>query len=479
MDNEHTFEHERSVAIMEEELAVVAGVRNAADGRLVESTARILTEELWKGAGIHTPIQWLMWQTGVSRATARRVLTVALRAEELPTVMGLLAEGRLSLDQAHAVARYTPAEYEKSVCNLALYATVPQIIRATRTYGFDLEAPNPSPRERRGVSYGHDDDGTWWARIRLAAEEGALVEAALRKERDRLHEEAREAAKRAAGSEGRPDTGTDAELRVERTTSADALVSLAMGALAGLLRDTDDATDDDSDTGPDTDNAADGPTTPDRSGTGSAAGRVTPRGIRPKVHIHLERPTGDYASGPWIAEMHGGLSLPDWLRRQLTCDSDISVVWNRDGVPLSTCSSVRTPPDRLRRLIERRDHYTCRVPGCDNRRWLHLHHIIHWEDGGATITSNLAALCPDHHRAHHRGLLDITGNADAPIDSPDALRFKNQFGVELRSGSSVRPPTLEDFPDVGPYRHPTGEHLIPDAVYFNRSGPAPTARAGS
>lgn len=453
MDTEHTFEHERSVAIMEEELAVVAGTRNAADGRLVESTARILAEELWKGAGLHTPIQWLMWQTGISRATARRVLTVAVRSDELPTVMGLLLQGRLSLDQAHAVARYTPAEYEESVCNLALCATVPQIIKATRTYGFDLEAPNPSPRERRGVAFGHDDDGTWWARVRLAAEEGAIVEAALLKERNRLHDEAREAAKEAARSEGRPDKGTDAELHVERTTSADALVSLAMGALAGLLRDSDDGTSDHA-----SDGSADDP-----------KNRRDRRSIRPKVHIHLEHPTGDHASGPWIAEMHGGLRLPDWLRRHLTCDSDISVVWNRDGVPLSTCAAVRTPPDRLRRLVERRDHYTCRVPGCDNRRWLQLHHIVHWEDDGPTISSNLAALCPDHHRAHHMGLLDIAGNADAPIDSPDALRFRNQFGVELRSGSSVGPPMLDDFSDVEPYRHPTGERLIPDAVHFNRS----------
>lgn len=452
---------------MEEELAAVAGVRNAADGRLVESTARVLAEDLWKGAGIHTPIQWLMWQTGVSRATARRVLTVALRSDELPTVMNLLGEGRLSLDQAHAVARYTPAEYEESVCNLALYATVPQIIKATRTYGFDLEAPDPSPRNRRGVSFGNADDGTWWARIRLAAEEGAVVEAALYKERDRLHEEAREAAKQAARSEGRPDTGTDAELGVERTTAADALVGLALGALTGSP-DADAEDGDDRDSGV-VDRDDNGGTTFNGPG-----GRSSPRGIRPKVHIHLEAPTGDHASGPWIGHMHGGLHLPDWLRRQLTCDSDVSVVWKRNGIPLSTCASMRTPPDRLRRLIEHRDHYTCRVPGCDNRRWLQLHHIIHWEDGGPTTSSNLAALCPAHHRAHHLGLLGIVGDADAPFGSEDALQFTNEFGLPIRPGATVTPPNPDDFPLVGPYRHPTGEKLIPDAVHFNRKEPVGT-----
>lgn len=443
MDTKHMFDQERELLPLEDELASLSGVRNAADGRLVEFTAKVLIDESWKGAGLHTPIHWLMWQTGVARGTARRILTIALRAAELPTVMALLGQGRLSLDQAHAVARYTPAEYEESVCNLALYATVSQIVTATRTYGFDLEARKPSKGERRGVLFGHDDDGTWWARIRLAAEEGAVVEEALRKTRNELHDQAREAAKQAARSEGRPDTGTDEELRVQPTSWADAFVGLAMNAAGQRTQSGDGAK-------PDSNSEA----------------RTYPS-IRPKVFLHLEAPTGDHASGPWVAEMHGGLALPNWLRRQLSCDSDVSVVWNRDGIPLSTCAGVRTPPERLRRLVERRDHYTCAAPGCDNRRWLQLHHIIHWEDGGPTITANLVALCPDHHRAHHRGLLGITGNADAPAGSPDALRFTNQYGVEIHATGSVRPPTLEDFPLVAPYRHPIGERLDRGAVHFN------------
>ncbi|MDQ6798093.1 MAG: HNH endonuclease, partial [Actinomycetota bacterium] len=49
-------------------------------------------------------------------------------------------------------------------------------------------------------------------------------------------------------------------------------------------------------------------------------------------------------------------------------------------------------PNRTRLAIEERDG-GCRVPGCDRTRWLHVHHVVHWEDGGATDTSNLMSLC--------------------------------------------------------------------------------------
>ncbi|MDA3032972.1 MAG: hypothetical protein O3B90_11700, partial [Actinomycetota bacterium] len=39
-------------------------------------------------------------------------------------------------------------------------------------------------------------------------------------------------------------------------------------------------------------------------------------------------------------------------------------------------------------------------------------------------TDNLLLVCGKHHRMHHRGRLDITGDADRP----DGLEFRNQHG---------------------------------------------------
>ncbi len=52
----------------EEELAGVAGVRNAAEARLVGLVVRAVAEGLWEGHRIHTPVQWLMWRAGVARS---------------------------------------------------------------------------------------------------------------------------------------------------------------------------------------------------------------------------------------------------------------------------------------------------------------------------------------------------------------------------------------------------------------------------
>jgi 5-methylcytosine-specific restriction endonuclease McrA len=43
----------------------------------------------------------------------------------------------------------------------------------------------------------------------------------------------------------------------------------------------------------------------------------------------------------------------------------------------------------------------CRFPGCDHRRFLHAHHIVHWSDGGATQIDNLVLLCSAHHSQVH------------------------------------------------------------------------------
>jgi hypothetical protein len=96
--------------------------------------------------------------------------------------------------------------------------------------------------------------------------------------------------------------------------------------------------------------------------------------------------------------------------------------------------------------------------------WLEVHHIIHWEDGGPTDVWNLVCLCPRHHRAHHRGELGITGDAN----TPGGLRFTDRYGEQLSGASRARPPTPDDVPDVAPCPGPTGERLDPTAITFTR-----------
>jgi hypothetical protein len=121
-------------------------------------------------------------------------------------------------------------------------------------------------------------------------------------------------------------------------------------------------------------------------------------------------------------------------------------------------------------VIEDRDR-GCRTPGCHRSRWLHIHHILHWEDGGPTDTANLIALCAHHHRAHHNNRLGITGNAD----QPDGIHFTDHNGRTLKPNAPPTPPrdpphqtaTQLGIPPAH-YHHPTGEPLQTWSITFTQ-----------
>ena len=79
----------------------------------------------------------------------------------------------------------------------------------------------------------------------------------------------------------------------------------------------------------------------------------------------------------------------------------------------------------------------CRVPGCTADRFVEVHHIIHWQDGGPTDTWNLLSLCGRHHRMHHQGLLGIEGNAD----EPDGIEFTDTRGSPIPHAHPPNPPS--------------------------------------
>ena len=142
------------------------------------------------------------------------------------------------------------------------------------------------------------------------------------------------------------------------------------------------------------------------------------------VHVDLEARVGALHLGPV-------LSVDD--RRYLTCDATCEVWFQRHGQVIGSGRETRQLNRRLRRALEHRDR-CCVVPGCGATRGLHAHHIQHWEDGGPTELWNLVLVCPYHHRAHHRGVITITGPAQHLVVTDSA-------GRPLTAGSLARPPT--------------------------------------
>jgi len=149
-----------------------------------------------------------------------------------------------------------------------------------------------------------------------------------------------------------------------------------------------------------------------------------------------------------------GHCLPAWLRELITCDATMAVTWTRHGVPIAQGSTADTIPAATRRHVIARDG-GCRVPGCGVTRRLDVHHVVHRVAGGTNDTWNLLAVCPHHHRVHHRGELGISGNAD----DPDGIVFTNAQGRPIRPNQLIRPPTGPPPPPTSHYQHPIGERL--------------------
>ncbi|MEZ5381984.1 MAG: DUF222 domain-containing protein [Microthrixaceae bacterium] len=454
----------------------LGGVLNATHGRMVLAVARVLETGWWLGPGILTIRQWLSIHWATSPAHANRVISVAKAAANYPAVIDALTEGAITIEAAHHICTRIAPEYQHTYAALARSMTLSQLRTCTRAIpatepssgsdtngnrnggehmngegdtesglgarppeedagqggatvpdpdavGDDQHGPSNdpvTPMLGNRVSFGIGDDGRWNLAANLTAEDGALIETALHDCRDQLFRRAED-----------PDESG-------RITWADALVEIARRSL-------------------------------DAADAASAHGQPTDRTL---IHYHLHY-------GRLFPE-HGDDPIPDAVRRQLLCDSSLRVIGIADGRPVDLGRKTRVVTPRLRRIIVDRDR-CCVVPGCGATRGLQIHHLRHWEDGGATDSDNLVALCGPHHRAHHHGLLHLHG------DPNTGLTFTNADGRAIEAQAPIPPPNttpggLADAarrggmaqPERGDFIGASGRRLDPACIYPHARDVPPT-----
>ena len=424
----------------------IVGVLNSHHAALVDRVVVLLADErLWAGEGMTSMSAWVAWRAGMSPAMARSVVAIAERVAELPASIEAFRRGELSLDEMAAIARNAPAWADVQSRDYAIVLTVTQLRHVLRKYPFPVldddgrEVPDADPNtpespedeadteakakaavdsatspdsgsasERSSVeeflSLWQDDDGSFRLSGRLDADAGMIVQAALDEARDRLFQ--------------RGDFGAGL---------AEALVEMAQASL---------------------DSVAD----PARRSR-----------FRVNLFINTDSDARNMADERNMADA-AGWNVPDAIRRYLTCNGTVTPVFLENGLPVSVGRSQYVVPARTRTVIEHRDRGACRVPGCDATLGLEVHHLIHWEHGGRTDTDNLLLVCGKHHRMHHRGRLDITGNADRP----DGLEFRNQHGrIIIPSGAAPNPPTGPPPKPAAVYAHPDGGRMDTGQIYFN------------
>ncbi|HEX2263679.1 MAG TPA: HNH endonuclease signature motif containing protein [Pseudonocardiaceae bacterium] len=362
--------------VLFEELAELAGQRNAIDGRIVEIVAEIDRDRLCGITGARSVPALVGWKLGLSSHTAHTFATVAGRLEQFPTCVQGMREGRLSLDQIGVIAGGAADGSDEHYAELASVATVSQLRKAV-----SLEPrpqPDPRPEPQSSITKTTHEQGSCY-RITLSHPEAATFDAALASHRDALIAE---------WKRDHDNCGRTSDIAPPLPGTVEAFMRLV------------------------------------EAGWDAEAAR-RPHGQHTTVVMHVDVEQR-------IAALHLGPLLTDAERRYLTCDATCEVWFQRHGQVIGAGRTTRLISRRLRRALEHRDR-TCVVPGCGATRGLHAHHIRHWEDGGATELCNLVLVCPYHHRLHHRGVITITGPADD-------LLVTDSTGQRLSAASLARPP---------------------------------------
>jgi hypothetical protein len=386
------------------EIGELTGQRNAIDGRLVEIIAEIDGDHLWGAAGCRSIEALVAWKTGVTPRNAETMVAVAHRLEEFPRCTRSLREGRVSLDQMGVLAERAGPGSDEHYANLVRFATVTRLRTAVK-----LEPrpdPDPRPEPQRKITKIDGEQSTTW-RITLPRVEAAKFDAGLQSHKDALIADW----KRDHDPDYDPET-VDGDGRQSAPPVQAPPFPDGVDAFMSLVE----------------------------AGWDAEATR-RPHGQHTTVVVHVD------ADKP-VASLHLGPVLTADERRYLLCDATCEVWFERHGQPIGAGRTTRTISRRLRRALEHRDR-TCVVPGCGATRGLHAHHIVHWEDGGPTEMSNLALVCPYHHRQHHRRTITITGPAHR-------LVVTDSLGRPLTGASLARPPTRPP-PDVPPCPGPLGE----------------------
>lgn len=138
--------------------------------------------------------------------------------------------------------------------------------------------------------------------------------------------------------------------------------------------------------------------------------------VRFNVFTDLETLTREEGVG----ELDNGALIPETTLQRLACDPVVRLIIRDQDRVVGIGRASRQIPGWLRDLVYQRDGYQCQFPGCTHTRWLQVHHIIPWSQGGTTDLDNLILLCGHHYRYLHQHHWQISGPPEHPtFHKPD------------------------------------------------------------
>jgi hypothetical protein len=385
--NPDGFARQDRTAALEAEIATLASQIHAATYRLIEMLGEF--DELGGWSGWPTPAHWLQWRCGFSLNAGREKFRVARALPELPHVREAFRKGRLSFAHVRAITRIATPQNEATVLMWARHSTASHMEKIARLYRRHGEhAAALAQHRERSFRWWEEDDGMVSFRVRLPAEQAAVVLKAIEAAKASLDGKD---AENEVSAEALPDPwqdlpehpDEDVSAETRRTRKADALVRLAEAYLEPDLR---------------------------------------PRALAEKYQVHVHLDLRKDARAP-VYDPDAPALAAETVRR-LACDANLVPVGREGDEILSVGRKTRAVPPAIRRALRLRDK-GCRFPGCTHTRHVDAHHIKHWADGGQTKLSNLVELCGRHHRLLHEGGYGLKAADDGALvfTRPDGERI--------------------------------------------------------
>jgi hypothetical protein len=337
----------------------------AASAEALRMVAQVDRLGLWRRDGATSMSSWLAGRYGLAWGTARDWVRVAHALESLPQIARAYGSGGMSWDQLRPLTRFATAETDSSWAQRASELRPASLWREARRHQRVRAREAEEARRTRHLSLDWDHDrSVLWLEGMLPAEEGTALQAAIRSRAERIPTD--------------PQAADPGGARL-----ADSLVDLATGG---------------------------------------------PEPATVVVHAGADVLAGEEpGAAPWLAETEGGQRLASESIRRLACDARIEWVLESGGRPVGIGRRGRAVPGQLLRVLRHRDGAACRFPGCERKRWLNAHHLVHWANGGGTNLDNLVLLCHAHHRLIHEGGWRTSGHPARD------LRFHDPGGRPLRT----------------------------------------------
>ena len=269
----------------------------------------------------------------------------------MPAISESFSTGELSYSKVRALTRVADDHNEQDLLDFALRTTAARVEERCRELRFgmsdSIDVASRAFANRSLRTSRNPERGMMTVTVDLPIESGELLERALDKARD-------------------DDVVETPEFATESwsTQQADAFVKLVNGYLSGGRNKEVNSSD------------------------------------NYLVTIHVDQTA--------LAGGSGRSAIPIETAKRLCCDGQAVVLTeDKQGEVLSIGRKSRIVPTAIKRAVLAKHNHGCAFPGCCNSRFMHIHHIEHWSNGGETSVDNLMPLCTRHHPLVHEGRFRI------------------------------------------------------------------------